>query len=293
MGRALIHNFPCTNSEYLPKQGNQQGGKQSGTFHKKMEIIQEKEDQGPFVRHLNNKANERCMKYDISNILENYTEINIGVLTGKGLGISQRNPELQQIKSEALLKAEDKVGCDPITRHPYIASWRDLYRSFGSKPGDYRPSAEALVRRSMKRGGLPTINTAVDAYNAVSVKHLIPMGGFDTGHVEGDIMLRLSEGGEKFTPLGSEQTKETYPGEAVYADQARILTRRWNYRDCDQTKITTETTNIVIFIDGTPQIPVQEIQNALDELETILQKTCRGTYHTTIANKENPVVELS
>ena len=77
-----------------------------------------------------------------------------------------------------------------------------MYRSFGTKPSDYRPSAEALVRRTLKTGKLPVINTAVDLYNIVSVKHIIPMGGFDADKVEGDIYLRVSEGMEIFTPRG-------------------------------------------------------------------------------------------
>ena len=167
-----------------------------------------------------------------------------------------------------------------------------MYRDFGTKPGDYRPSAEALVRRAIKTGELPTINAAVDIYNLVSVRHIIPMGGFDTDHVQGIIRLRLSEGGEGFAPLGASKQEETYPGEVVYADDSRILTRRWNYRDCDETKITRSTVNTVLFIDASPEISPEKVQGALDELRLLLERYCAGSYTTGIVGKDTPVIVL-
>ena len=232
------------------------------------------------------------MKFSIEGIVKKYPDINIGVLVGRSLKILKRPPELEKLKKKALAAAAEKIGSEPVTKHDFIASWRNLYRSFGTKPGDYRPSAEALVRRSLKNGCLPTINTAVDCYNSISVKHLIPMGGFDTDKVSGDIFLRFSPGGERFLPLGAKEGKETYEGEAVYADNKRILTRRWNYRDCDETKITEETENVAMFIDGSPEIQVTSIKQALGNLEDSLRSHCGGVYSIKIADYKNQVIDL-
>jgi DNA/RNA-binding domain of Phe-tRNA-synthetase-like protein len=232
------------------------------------------------------------MKFKINKILNRYPTINIGVVEGKDLKIIKKHPEVEKYKAEALLSAEDKVGCNPITRHPYISSWRNMYRSFGTKPGDYRPSAEALLRRALKKQVFPNINTSVDAYNAVSIKYIIPMGGFDIDSIHGDIELRFSPGNEAFTPLGSKKLEFTYEGEVVYADQQRILTRRWNYRDCEETKITAKTKNIVMFIDGSPEIPEQIIEKATLELGDLLKTSCKGNYTSNIAQSDNPVIDL-
>jgi len=122
----------------------------------------------------------------------------------------------------------------------------------------------------------------VDAYNAVSVRHLVPMGGFDLDRVKGDIQLRHSEGGEAFTPLGPAAQEETYPGEVVYADEERVLTRRWNYRDCDETKITVETVNVAMFADGSPLIPRGVLEDALMGLEALLRASCGGEYRRSV-----------
>jgi DNA/RNA-binding domain of Phe-tRNA-synthetase-like protein len=165
-----------------------------------------------------------------------------------------------------------------------------MYRSFGTKPADYRPSAEALIRRGLKTGRIPTINTAVDSYNIVSMRWVIPLGGFDIELVDGDITLRPSDGGEEFMPLGTKKYENTYKGEVVYADNSRILTRRWNYRDCDETKITLDTKKLIMFVDGSPEIPLNIIQSALEDLQNTLSRYCGGSYNIEIANREKSTI---
>jgi lysyl-tRNA synthetase class 2 len=232
------------------------------------------------------------MEYNVSDVIEKYPEINIGVLIGKNIDNTKNIDELDEMQREAINQAQKQIGEQPITKHPHIASWRNLYRSFGTKPGDYRPSAEALIRRSIKTGRLPRINNVVDLYNLVSVKYIIPMGGFDLDKVDGDIHLRFSEGLEDFTPLGQSEKQQTYQGEVVYADNTRILTRRWNYRDADQTKITLSTKNIVIFLDASPEIPNKKVQEALETLRKLMRKYCSGKISIDTANKENLKIEL-
>jgi len=216
------------------------------------------------------------LKYDITGIVESYPGVHIGVLYGEELDNVTPFPGLYRLQKEAITETQAQIGDQPATRHPHIASWREIYRSFGTKPSDYRPSAEALVRRTIKTGKLPVINTVVDLYNVVSVKHIIP----------------VSDGGETFTPLGASKQEETYSGEVVYADDARILTRRWNFRDADETKITSETRNLVMFIDASPEIKLENVESALDELLHLLEDACCGKYAKAIASSHEPIISL-
>ncbi len=227
-----------------------------------------------------------------SGILSRYPGVKIGVLVGRGVKVEGKNPFLEDLKTRAISEAKQKIGSEPVTRHPLIASWREMYRSFGTRPGDYRPSAEALLRRALKDRGLPGINAAVDAYNIASLRHLIPIGGFDLDRVKGAIRLRLSGGGEVFQPLGKSGPEETYEGEPVYADDARVLTRRWNHRDCDETKITLETINLAMFIDGSQDMPVESVEGAVDDLKSLLKRCCGGALASTIADMGTPEVAL-
>ena len=225
-------------------------------------------------------------------VLSAFPGVNIGVLIGRGVAVGEPGPDLEGFKSAVIEEAVESFASGSVTSHPYVSSWRAMYRGFRGKPGDYRPSAEALIRRVVRGRGIPGINTAVDTYNAVSVRHRIPMGGFDLGHVEGAIALRFSEGGETFTAIGSSDPEETYQGEVVYADGARILTRRWNHRDCDETKITEETSSFIMFVDGSTEIPLEAVEGALGDLESQLARFCGGEYTSHVANTVKSDVTL-
>lgn len=135
---------------------------------------------------------------------------------------------------------------------PHIAAWYAAYRSFGTNPKRERPSVDALRRRLARSGRLPRINAAVDCYNLVSVTHGVPAGAFDLDAVEGDIDIRFASGEEDFTPLGEPGTTEhPRPGEVIYTDVKSVLTRHWNHRDADRTKVTEASGRIVFLLETT------------------------------------------
>src|SRR6476469_7307857 len=72
----------------------------------------------------------------------------------------------------------------------HVAQWREAFRSFGAKPQRTRPSVEALLRRVAD--GLPRIDRITDAYNAVSIGHVLPIGGEDLDSYVGAARLTRS-----------------------------------------------------------------------------------------------------
>jgi len=165
---------------------------------------------------------------------------------------------------------------DPAARaedDPHVASWHAAYRAFGTNPRRERPSVDALRRRLARSGRLPRINPAVDCYNLVSASHGVPAGAFDLRQVKGDIEVRFADGSEAFTPLGEPDiTEHPRPGEVVYTDAAGVLTRHWNHRDADRTKVT-EGSDLIVFLLETVEAaafgPV--VGAATDELATLLR----------------------
>ena len=93
-----------------------------------------------------------------------------------------------------------------------VAAWRAAYQAFGAKPKRTRPSVEALLRRV--EAGLPRIDRLTDIYNAISVRHLLPVGG--EGGVHTRNQFHLSRCGTSvgfdfagcFRPLGKTRTPQ-------------------------------------------------------------------------------------
>jgi DNA/RNA-binding domain of Phe-tRNA-synthetase-like protein len=80
---------------------------------------------------------------------------------------------------------------------------RKLYKSIGVDPTRMRPASEALLRRVLKGGGVPVINSAVDAANLVSLRNLIPVGLYDADKIRGDVELRVGRVGEQYQRIGA------------------------------------------------------------------------------------------
>jgi DNA/RNA-binding domain of Phe-tRNA-synthetase-like protein len=174
-------------------------------------------------------------------------------------------------------KAEAQARQIPVlAENPNIAAWRKMYRAFGEDPTKRKPSAEALAKRVLGEEGLPRINGIVDCYNVVSLRNLLPVGGHDAEKIAGNEVLRFAKEGEKFTPLGAQEAQETNEGEVVYADEQKILCRKWNYRDCEEAKIADHTKKFVLVVDGAMGISGEKVENAAKDLAATLEKFVVG-----------------
>ncbi|MFD4375979.1 B3/4 domain-containing protein [Streptomyces sp. NPDC058486] len=161
---------------------------------------------------------------------------------------------------------------------PHVAAWRAAYTAFGAKPSRTRNSAEALARRALADGGLPRINRLVDAYNAISVAHLIPVGGEDLNRIQGGMRLVRATGEEDFvTMAGGEETVEhPEPGEIVWCDERGVTCRRWNWRQGPRTRIDDDTTDALFLLESLAPMTREELLTAGAELAEALQKVSPG-----------------
>src|SRR4051794_1105622 len=162
-------------------------------------------------------------------------------------------------RSEALLAAAERAaresGLERAADDPRIAAWRAVFSQFGSKPSRYPCSAESLLARVLKGEPLPRINALVDTYNAVSLRHLIPVGGEDLDRLRGDLRLVRAD-----------------DGEVLWRDDEGVTCRRWNWRQEPRTRLTEATRNAFFVFDQLP--PQRSLDAALEEL--IEELTPRG-----------------
>jgi DNA/RNA-binding domain of Phe-tRNA-synthetase-like protein len=161
---------------------------------------------------------------------------------------------------------------------PHMAAWREAYTAFGSKPSRTRNSAEALAKRALADGGLPRINLLVDLYNAISVAHLIPVGGEDIDRIEGGMRLVRAVGDEDFVTVagGEEVVEHPDAGEVVWRDERGVTCRRWNWRQGPRTRLTEETVSGIFLLESLAPMPVAEVEAAAAELAELLEKFSPG-----------------
>ncbi|MFE9832394.1 B3/4 domain-containing protein [Streptomyces halstedii] len=203
----------------------------------------------------------------------------IALVTADGLRCREPWPRTVAAREDLERRLADGTWQPADETDPLIEAWHTAYRSFGTNPRRVRPSVDALGRRFAKKGTLPRVNPAVDAYNAVSVRYGLPAGAFDLDHVTGGVEIRRADGTETFTPLGEPGTVENpRPGEIVYADTTGVLTRHWNHRDAHRTRVT-EDSGHVVFVLETLHAPRDGhlLKAAAEELRGLLAPHCEQT----------------
>ena len=193
-----------------------------------------------------------------------------------------------------LREVEARVRDDPaladVVAHPKIVAWRQAFSRFGARPSKFQSSVEALTRRARRGDALPPVNPLVAVYNAVSLRSVLPVGGDDLDLVSGDLYLRLARGDEPFRPLGADEDEPPEPGEVVYADDAKVLCRRWTWRQGEESKISSATTRAVLNVHGLPPAEPDEVARATETLAELVRRVCGGESRWYVLDAGTPTV---
>jgi len=225
-------------------------------------------------------------------IIEKYPSLNLGVIVVKGIGNTGEDSDVLALLAEESSKIKSEYDLETLKDVPKINAWREAYRAFGAKPKRHTCSVENLYRMIMEGVELRHINKIVDIYNYSSLKHLVPVGGDDLDKIDGDITLRLARGDETFVRLNSDGVDHPKEGEVVYADDKEVLCRRWNWRECDKSKMTESTKNVTLVVEGLAPVTKDDVEAIVGELSQLVEKYCGGESSTHILNGENREVEI-
>jgi len=189
---------------------------------------------------------------------------------------AQTNPSTVLSTAESLAKTT--LQTTPLAQNKHITAWRNAYKSFGAKPKKTKPSLEALLSRLQKDGSLPRINPLTDLYNAVSIKHNLPIGGEDLDLYVGAPRLIRGTGAETFvTKAGGEEVVEAVPvGEVVWCDDEGVTCRCWNWRQGTRTSLGAGTVNAVFILDALEGSEEGGLEAAGEELAGLIQGLGEG-----------------
>ena len=195
-----------------------------------------------------------------------------------GLVNGPSTEESSALLDEAAARLAARLDGRAPHEDPHMAAWREIYTAFGSKPSRTRNSAEALAKRALSDAGLPRINLLVDLYNAISVAHLIPVGGEDADRIRGGMRLVRATGDEDFVTVagGEEVVEHPDAGEVVWRDEAGVTCRRWNWRQGPRTRLTEDTVAGIFLLESLAPMPVAEVERAGAELAELLEKFSPG-----------------
>lgn len=144
-------------------------------------------------------------------------------------------------------KLRQELTTESLKELPGIAATRRVYKACGKDPSRYRPASEQLIRRMLQGKALYQIDTLVDLVNLASIAYGYSIGGFDADRFVGDTLtLGIGREGEPYEGIGRGMLN--IAGLPVYRDAAGGVGTPTS--DNERTKMTIETTHLMVLING-------------------------------------------
>ena len=170
---------------------------------------------------------------------------------GAALSITITNstycPELWEEINSELEAYRRRFTTESIKDMPSIQATRRIYKALGKDPSRYRPSGEALVRRTLQGKDLYQIDTAVDLINLASITYGYSIGGFDADKIEGEeLTLGVGREGEPYEGIG--RGPVNICSLPVYRDSMGGIGTPTT--DHERTKLSLSTTHLLAIVNG-------------------------------------------
>jgi DNA/RNA-binding domain of Phe-tRNA-synthetase-like protein len=161
--------------------------------------------------------------------------------------------------------ADNRPATDPV-----ISAVRRMYRSIGWEPTQYRPAAEAMMRRILKGSGLYQINNLVDLVNIVSARYHLPMGLYDLNKISGGIVVDVGRMDETYQGIYKEMIHGE--GKLVLRDENGLFGNPT--ADSARTCIDMNSKNVMAIFYIPAEIEQSYIDQTLEALALLYKKEC-------------------
>lgn len=187
----------------------------------------------------------------------------------------QVNPIIYEKTLSLINSYRKSMDLGSIKKHHMIRVYRDYLWSLGIDPTKIRPSHEALLRRCIRTGSLPSINAVVDIGNYASLKYLVPVGLYDLQKIKPPLTIRLSIDGEPFYPIGSDTAKILPRGIPLLSDSEKPI-HIFPSRDSKFTKVDLKTDKLLVIVAGVEGVPETTLEETASEIASYLREYCRA-----------------
>ena len=115
---------------------------------------------------------------------------------------SPSSPALWQEIDRFIDDYRQRYTIDSIKQMPSIETTRAAYRRCGKDASRYRPSGEALVRRTLQGKELYRVDTLVDLINLASIAFGYSIGGFDADKIAPSSSASPASSASPVSPFG-------------------------------------------------------------------------------------------
>jgi DNA/RNA-binding domain of Phe-tRNA-synthetase-like protein len=174
-----------------------------------------------------------------------------------------------------------------ISAHPVIREYHRVHSQFGAI--EEPPAPEKLVTYVRRNRDFTASGAVVDCYNIVSARTLLSIGAHDLEKLTLPITLRTITPQDIFIPLGQTEP-QPLSGEYAYVDSQGSIICRLDVLQCEPTKTTKESSNIVFFLQGNRCLPATVLLKGAWLLAEMVSSFCGAAAEIVSFIDANPVV---
>lgn len=204
--------------------------------------------------------------------------LHAGAILFRDVNVTTTSPPLRAVIAEEVRSIQARIpDVKAVRAVPEVVFFQEILRKVGVNPKRDQSSIERLLSFALKRSDLPAINSLVDAYNLVSIRTGCSLGAHDLDQIATPVSLRLLTGSESFTPLGRDSPEAVVAGEFGYVDADQRVLCRLDVVQADFSKVTTQTRNVLLIVEGTSKHSPAIIRQAFSETIEQVTLSCGGT----------------
>jgi DNA/RNA-binding domain of Phe-tRNA-synthetase-like protein len=193
-----------------------------------------------------------------------------------GLKNRQSDNEFDRVWSASIEAILASLSPEFIEHDAELRGFRSLHEAIKRSNKSNVASPENLLNLLLRRKALPRINLLVDIYNLVSLESRLAIGAHDIAKIVGDVSLRLTDGSEKFWPLGAAENKTISQGEYAYIDSSNDMICRLEVRQVEKTKVELSSTDCFYIVQGSSATESGVLDRTRERLALLTQKFCGG-----------------
>ena len=177
-----------------------------------------------------------------------------------------------------------------ISAHPAIREYHRTQQLVDVV--DQSPAPEKLVMYIRRQRDLTASGAVIDCYNLVSAKTLLSIGAHDLGKLATPVTLRRATPDDVFVPLGQTEPQRIQ-GEYAYIDPLGQVVCRLEVLQCEYSKVTRSSRDIVFFLQGNRCIPSAMLLKGTWLLAEMIETFCGGKAELVDFFDAGPVEALS
>ena len=203
--------------------------------------------------------------------------IKCAVFSISNLSNQLKHPKFEEYKTKIYNDLKSNYSKTFLSQDPTLLGFEISHKKIGSSNQKLIASPQSLISILLRKGSLPCINLLVDIYNCISIESRLSLGAHDIDKLQNNVTLRIADGTEKFIPLGKSKAEKVSAGEYCYIDGNDTVICRLECRQADATKISLNTKNALVIVQGNENTSGEYINGVMKRLIDLITSYCGGS----------------